>query len=222
MDSRENLLDFIDTKKFDKIKQEKKICVIGCGGVGSNLLHLLVRGGFLNLRIVDFDVVDQTNLSRQLFKYNDIGKKKTFALKYNLLEINKNLNIEIFDEKLNYKNAQFILDGLDLIVDATDNFESRRIINNFCEKKNKDWLYNGAIKTEFISSIFKGSDKLFNKIFKDSVKDQKADYIGVLNSTPMFCAGLAYNKIFKYFLNIEDDNIIKVDLFKYNLFNIKK
>jgi molybdopterin/thiamine biosynthesis adenylyltransferase len=222
MDSRENLLEFIDKEKFDKIKNEKKVCIVGCGGVGSNLLPLLVRGGFLNLRIVDFDIVDESNLSRQSFKKSDIGKKKTFALKSYILEINQNVNIEIFDKKLNYENYKNILNDVDLIVDATDNFESRKIINDFCEKKNKDWLYNGAIKTEFISSIFKGNEKLFNKIFHKNVKDEKASDTGILNSTPVFCAGLAYNKIIKYFLNIEDNNMTKVDLFKYNLFNIEK
>ena len=219
-ESREERLGFIDGN-FDRVREEKKICIVGCGGVGSNLAMLLARSNFLNLVLVDFDLVDKSNLSRQSFLEKDIGREKAECLGEHIISVNNECKIEMFNEKLDENNSERIFDDCDLIVDATDNFETRKTINSYCERNKKDWLYNGAIRSEFVSCLFKGEDMLFEKVFPKGIEDEKAEDVGVLNSTPFICAGLAYNKILKYFLGIKDNNMIKGDFFKEKFFNIK-
>lgn len=81
------------------------ILIIGCGGLGSNIANMLIRTGFLNIVIVDFDVVELKNLNRQQFLPWDIGKKKVYILRRNLLKINKDANIIAVDEKIDSKKT---------------------------------------------------------------------------------------------------------------------
>jgi molybdopterin/thiamine biosynthesis adenylyltransferase len=217
--SREELVDFIPGN-FNEIKKNKKLCVIGCGGVGSNLLILLARSEFRNLLVVDFDLVDDNNLSRQSFFESDIGKRKVDCIKEQIHNINEKVVIETLNSKVISDNIDKICRGCDLIVDATDNFETRRVINDYCEREKRDWLYNGAIKSEVASCIFRGEDKLFDKVFTKSVKDQNASCVGILNSTTLASASLAYNKILKYFLEVEDYKLIKIDIWDNKLFEV--
>lgn len=217
--SRQEKLDFYP-KDFTKIISKKKIIIVGCGAIGSILSELLVRCGFSNLILIDNDIIDETNLSRQNFFEEDIGKLKVESLKKNLLKINSKINIEIFQTLLDKKNIEKICSNLDLIIDSTDNFKTRRIINKFCEKYEKDWLYCGAIKTSSISYLFKGKKKEFKKIFPKKIIEQSCCDIGILPSTIHLSAAISFNLILKYFLEIES-NLIKIDLWKNLYFNLK-
>ena len=215
-------LEFM-TKEIQKDLSIKKLIVIGCGGIGSPLAELLIRGGFQNLILVDNDIIEQTNLQRQMFFENEIGKSKAKTLKNHLLKINKNANIEAYQDRVSLSNIDNFSNNVDLIIDATDNFESRIMINFYCEQNNKTWLYNGAVKTQAISCIFKGKDKLFQKVFPKEIKNQTANTIGILTSTTFISASLAYNQIMKYFLKTEENKLIKIDLWtnKIHEINIK-
>lgn len=203
-------------ENFDENFQEdiknKRIIVVGCGGVGSVLSELLVRGGFLNLVLVDNDIIDETNLQRQIFFEADIGKTKSKALKDYLRIINTNSRIECIVDIVDYKYSDDIFRNADLILDCTDNFAARKLINDYCEKNGKDWIYNGAVKTEIMSATFFGKNKSFSKIFPEDIVDEKCCDVGVLASTTFSGASLAYNKVLKYFLGIEDNNLIKINL----------
>ena len=217
---RQNQLDFIPDNFFETIKH-KKIVLIGCGGIGSPLAVLLVRGGFENLKIIDFDTVDTTNLPRQVFFEYDIGLEKAIALGEHLRKINSKIEIDIFDGKLAKSNIDYLCCDADLIIDATDDFESRRLINNYCEEKGKDWLYNGAIKTEFATCLFRGKDKLFNKVFPRKVIEERASDVGILSSSSYACASLGYNQILKYFLGINNYRLIKINFWTNKIFDIR-
>jgi len=218
--SRQEKLDFIPNN-FNKLINNKKIVIVGCGGVGSVLSEILVRGGFLSLVLIDNDIVDESNLARQIFFEEDIGEYKANSLEKYLIKINKNVKITKILGLLDEKNINNICKDTNLIVDASDNFKIRKIINEFCEKNNKDWIYNGAIRAEVVSCLFRGEDKLFNKIFPKEIIDERCCEVGVLSSTTYLSASLAYNKILKYFLGIEDKTLIKVNLWSNKLFNIK-
>lgn len=238
---RQESLDFIPND-FQKTIANKKLIIVGCGGIGSVLSEILLRGGFLNLKLIDFDKVDLTNLQRQIYVESDINKFKVDSLKKRLLDINSKAKIKVVKDKLTNENIDVILEDCDLIIDATDNFEIRFLIDNFCQKNNLDWLYNGAIKTQVISGIFRGKKSQFQKIFKNS-KDEKCFEVGILTSTTYSSASLAYNNIIKYFLlknedkknkdnKYKDENknekntidykdkLIKIDLFTNKIFEI--
>lgn len=215
---RQEKLNFIPSGFQENIKN-KKLLIIGCGGVGSVLSSLLVRGGFLNLKLVDFDRVDLVNIQRQFFFSEDVGQFKVDALKKNLLRINSSLEIEILKKRVNCENFAKICFDCDIIIDATDNFETRFLIDKFCFENDLVWLYNGAIKTEVVSCFFLGKKSKFSKIFKNA-KDVRCSNVGILTSTTYLSASLAYNMIVKFFLNDFDDKLIKVDLFKNKFFKL--
>ena len=90
--SRQEILPFIPNN-FNEIIKSKKIFVVGCGGIGSPLAQMLVRGGFTNLILIDQDLIDETNLQRQVFFEEDIGEYKAKSLKKHLLKINSKVKM---------------------------------------------------------------------------------------------------------------------------------
>ncbi len=218
--SRQEKLEVIPKDFQTKIK-DKKIILIGCGGVGSVLGELLVRGGFLNLVLVDNDIIDETNLQRQIYFEENIGESKSEALKEYLIKINRNTKLKVFNTILNEDNIESICRNSSLIIDATDNFETRRLINTYCENKEKDWLYNGAVKTETMSCLFKGVEKKFDKVFPSNVANVSCCDIGVLASTTFSSASLAYNQILKYFIGENIDKLVKINLWNNKIFEVK-
>jgi len=216
--SRQEKCSFIPNN-FQNLINDKKLVLIGCGGVGSNLAHLLVRGGFSNITIVDMDLVDNTNLQRQTFFEKDIGNLKTSALKSQLKEINPNLNITEFKNFVCRENISEICYNSDLIIDATDNFETRKVINDFSSKSKIPWIYTGAIKAESIVCMFL-EDK-FDKIFPKNIENEKCCEVGVLASTTTISASLAFNEILKYFSGEKEFKLIKYNIWQQKLFTIK-
>ena len=217
--SRQEKLKFIPVG-FSKTVKNKRIVLVGSGGIGSVLCELLIRGGFLNLVLIDNDLIDETNLQRQNFEENDIGEFKSIALKKKLEKIDSNAKIEAFCTFLNEENISKICSRCDLIIDCTDNFETRYIINDYCIKNKKDWIYNGAIKTQFTTCIFYSNDNSFKKIFPQKIEEEKCCEVGILASSTFACACVCYNEVLKYFLGIKEKKLIKYDLWENKLFNI--
>jgi adenylyltransferase/sulfurtransferase len=206
---------------FSKTIHNKNLIIVGCGGIGSPLAELLIRGGFNTLTLIDVDLVDKTNLQRQTFTEQDIATPKTTALNKRLKEINNKAKITIINDTLNKQNIIKICKNSDLILDCTDNFETRILINEFCEQNKKDWIYSGAVKTQIISCLFLGETKLFKKVFPKPIKDESCCEVGVLSSTTFSSASLTYNQVLKYFIGQKEQILIKQDLWTNQLFSIK-
>ncbi|MCD6113523.1 MAG: sulfur carrier protein ThiS adenylyltransferase ThiF [Bacteroidales bacterium] len=115
-------------EKIYKILKDKTVGIAGIGGLGSNCAVSLARSGIGNIIIVDFDVVDKTNLNRQYFFYNQIGEKKVFALKKNIKKFNPEINVQALDVKLNKLNIVEIFKNCDIIVEAFDNAEMKQML----------------------------------------------------------------------------------------------
>ncbi|MCX7884851.1 MAG: sulfur carrier protein ThiS adenylyltransferase ThiF [Caloramator sp.] len=124
------LLNYLTLKQIDKIKNTS-ITIVGCGGLGSNISKILIRTGFENLTLIDFDYVEEKNLIRQDYCKCHIGMLKTQALKENLLQINEKSNLEIINIKINEKNID-ILKSADIVVEAVDDVHIKRTIFEFC------------------------------------------------------------------------------------------
>ena len=115
-----------------KLKQAKVLC-IGAGGLGSPLALYLGAAGVGKLGIVDFDVVDFTNLQRQVIHgTSDVGRTKLDSARDTLLEINPNVEIESFETRLSSDNALDIFRDYDIVADGTDNFPTRYLVNDAC------------------------------------------------------------------------------------------
>ena len=127
-----------------------RVLIVGCGALGASHAEMLARAGVGNLRIVDRDFVEFTNLQRQtLFKESDAADRlpKAVAAKTRIAEINSEIDVEAIVADVNNSNVESFLDGVDLILDGTDNFQVRYLLNDACIKNNKTWIYGAAVSS---------------------------------------------------------------------------
>lgn len=125
-----------------------RVLIVGCGALGSAQAEALCRAGVGGLRIVDRDFVEPTNLQRQtIFTERDAERRlpKAIAAANHLREINSETEIESEIADLNHSNIEHLLDGCDVVVDGTDNFATRYLINDACVKHNVNWVYGAAV-----------------------------------------------------------------------------
>lgn len=132
----EYLTRFLGEKQLKKI-QSVKIGIAGAGGLGSNCAFNLVRSGFKKFKIYDFDFVEARNLSRQFYFINQIGKSKVEALKENLLKINPDLEIDIYNERITENNAGGIFFDCNVIVEAFDDAVFKRMLAEIYSRSGK-------------------------------------------------------------------------------------
>lgn len=142
-------------KKGQQKLKEAKVLVIGAGGLGCPILQYLVAAGVGTVGIIDGDEVSQSNLHRQvLFSINDIGKNKAMVAKQKLKKMNPFIKIDVFLEYLSNKNAISIIKPFDIVVDATDNFPTRYLINDACTLTGKPLVFGSVFKFEGQVSVF--------------------------------------------------------------------
>lgn len=123
----EALLRYLSRDDLAKI-QNVRIGIAGAGGLGSNAAQMLVRTGFKNLKIVDFDVVEPSNLNRQFYFFTQLGQKKVEALKENLKRINPDVYIAAVAEKIDSQNVQKIFLDCSVVVEAFDKAEYKKLL----------------------------------------------------------------------------------------------
>ena len=135
--SRQIIIEKIGMNGQKKIFNSS-VCIVGCGGLGSSAAQYLSMTGVGNIALIDHDLINLSNLNRQtLFFEKDIGKYKADTLQKNLKQINPEAKVEISKRKINKKNIDNYLSAYKIILDCTDNFESRYLINEYCLKKKK-------------------------------------------------------------------------------------
>lgn len=142
---------------FDKIGREgqqrllnSRVLLVGCGALGASHAEMLARAGVGHLRIVDRDFIEFTNLQRQtLFKESDATEHlpKAVAAKNRISEINSEIEVESIIADVNYSNVESLIDGCDLVLDGTDNFQTRYLVNDACIKLGKTWIYGAAVSS---------------------------------------------------------------------------
>ena len=137
-----------------------KVLVVGSGGLGSPLLLYLTAAGVGTIGIVDFDVVDDSNLQRQvLFSVNDVGRPKVEAAKERLQGLNPYIKFNIYNEPLTSHNALDIIKDYDVVADGTDNFPTRYLVNDACVLLGKTNVYASIFRFEGQLSVFNYTDK---------------------------------------------------------------
>ena len=200
-------------KNIGPIGQKKilnsKVLIIGMGGLGCPVAEFLTRSGIGTLGIVDHDVVSLSNIHRQsLYNENDINQSKVKIAKKKLNKINSKTKINIFNLKVNRTTFEKIIKNYDYIVDGTDNFESKFLINDL-SLKYKKFLVTGAI-SKFDGHIFTFNFKnkkdpclrCFYQEEKISDEILNCEFEGILGTVAGIVGTLQANEILKKILNI--------------------
>lgn len=152
--SRHLIMPEVGMEGQQKLKAARVLCV-GAGGLGSPLALYLAAAGVGTLGIVDFDVVDYTNLQRQIIHSTaDVGRKKLDSAGEKLNAINPFLNIRKFETKLSSENALELFRDFDIIADGTDNFPTRYLVNDACVLTGKPNVYGSIFRFEGQASVF--------------------------------------------------------------------
>jgi adenylyltransferase/sulfurtransferase len=145
--SRHVLLSEIGTSGQEQLR-EARVAIVGCGALGSAMASLLVRAGVGNLRIVDRDFVESSNLQRQILFDEPDAKSvlpKAIAAERHLREANSDVAVEGIVADLTSENAEELLRGHDIILDGTDNFETRFLINDVAVENGAPWIYSAVV-----------------------------------------------------------------------------
>ena len=188
---------------------ESKVLMIGMGGLGCPVVEFLARSGVGTLGIVDHDTVSLSNIHRQsLYDEKDLGKSKVKVAKKKLKDINSKTKINIFNFKLDKKNFEKIIKKYDYVVDGTDNFTTKFLINDLCLKYKK-FLVTGAI-SKFDGHIFtfdfndKKTPCLISLYQEETISDDilNCEYEGVLGTVAGIVGTMQANEILKKILNI--------------------
>ena len=202
--SEKNLL------KLSKIK----VGVVGIGGIGCPLTQYLVNSGIKELKIADGDVVEKSNLNRQiLFNFNDIGKKKVDIAKEKLQLINPYCKINVIDEKINTKNLKSLSD-CSIIVDATDDWKTSKLLNEYCVNNCINFLYSSALKHDVQIILFKNVENnkhvCLNCIFPNhnDVDLPRCETVGISGISSGLAGLMTAQKIINFYLNLKDETNI--------------
>ncbi|MEM2115562.1 MAG: ThiF family adenylyltransferase [Candidatus Woesearchaeota archaeon] len=175
--------------------EKKKVTIIGCGGTGSWLAELLAKAG-INLLLVDYDIVEESNLERQNYFLEEIGKLKVDCLKNRLKKFS---NIETLPVKVDSTNLNDIPFN-DLCVDCTDDINTKIAIARFCLDNRRDYLFTSVQKNHGFVYLYTPQKSSILKIYKNKIP-QKLNEVGVMNSAVMFLSSLAASFVIKYLLN---------------------
>ena len=228
--SRQIILKNIGILGQNKILNSK-VLIVGMGGLGCPAADFLTRSGVGTLGIVDNDKVSISNLHRQsLYNEKDLNQSKVKVAKKKLNIINSNTKINIFNYKLDKKNFKKITKNYDFIIDGTDNFESKFLINDFSQK-HKKLLLTGAI-SKFDGHIFtfnfknKSSPSLRDFYQEETISDEvlNCEYEGILGTVAGIVGTMLGNEILKNILNIGQNLngfILVIDLLNLSLRKVK-
>lgn len=200
--SRQIQLAELKTEGQQKL-QDAKVLVAGAGGLGCPVLQYLSAAGVGTIGIVDFDLVEETNLHRQvLYATSDVGKSKAEIAAKRILEQNPLVKVEIFNSKLDNSNALKIISNYHIVVDCSDNFETRYAINDACVYLKKPFVYAGIHKFEGQLSVF-NLDKdspTYRCVFPEKVEDEiiiNCSITGVIGTLPGILGTMQANEVIK-------------------------
>ena len=210
---------------------QSKVLIIGMGGLGCPAAEFLTRAGVGSLGIVDSDNVDLSNIHRQsLYNIDDLKKSKVMAAKRKLKKINSMIKISCHKIRLNQNNYRKVIGGYDYIIDGSDNFKTKFLVNDICKDSNK-FLITGAI-SKFDGHIFtfdfkKKNTPCIRSFFQEEkVSDDilNCEYEGILGTVAGVIGTILANEILKKILNIGKNlngYIIILDLLNLNLRKVK-
>lgn len=204
--SRHLLLGEVGVQGQEKLK-EAKVLVIGAGGLGCPVLLYLCAAGVGTIGIVDFDEIDESNLQRQIiFDHEDVGKSKAEIAKKKLQAKNPFINVVSYNEALTTLNAINLFNEYDIMIDGTDNFSTRYLVNDACVITNKPLVYGAIYKFEGQVSVFNYNDgPSYRCLFPDPPAQgsvPSCSEVGVIGVLPGLIGTQQANEALKIILGI--------------------
>ncbi|HEY7350113.1 MAG TPA: ThiF family adenylyltransferase [Ktedonobacterales bacterium] len=184
-----------------------RVAIIGCGALGTVLANNLARAGVGHVTIADRDFIEANNLQRQvLFDEDDLARNlpKAIAASARLRRINSEIEITALAEDINVDNIEAIVASVDLVMDGTDNFETRYLLNDACVKAGKPWIYSGVIASYGVTmNILPGDTACLRCVFPEMPlpgTTPTCDTAGVLNGIVGAVASIASTEALKILL----------------------
>jgi adenylyltransferase/sulfurtransferase len=207
--SRQVLFPGIGAEGQQKLAASR-VAIVGCGATGSSLASLLARAGVGSLRIVDRDYVEPSNLQRQsLFDEADARESlpKAIAAAGKIASFNSHILVEPQVADATPANIEELLSGMDLVLDGTDNFETRYLINDFAVKNSLPWIYTAAVGSYGVTlNILPGRTACLACIFPDAPQGavETCETAGILNSAVNLAASVAATEALKLLVGAEE------------------
>lgn len=207
--SRQTLFAPIGKEGQERLRAAK-VTIIGCGALGTVLANNLCRAGIGRLVIADRDYIELNNLQRQiLFDEDDVQRRvpKAIAAAERLRRVNSEVQVEALVEDINADGIESLVRETDLVLDATDNFETRYLINDVCIKEQRPWIYSGVIASYGVTmNVIPGDTPCLRCVFPEMPlpgTTPTCDTAGVLNGIVGTITGIASTEALKILLKSE-------------------
>ncbi|MBL4648734.1 MAG: HesA/MoeB/ThiF family protein [Aureispira sp.] len=219
--SRHLLLSEIGQKGQEKLKASK-VLVIGAGGLGCPVLQYLAAAGVGRIAVIDMDVLEESNLQRQiLYTVADVGANKALAAQKRLLALNPLIEVIAYPYALDTSNALELFEQYDLIVDGTDNFATRYLVNDACVITEKPLIYGSIFKFEGQVAVFNYKNgPSYRCLFPNPPAPGEVpncSEVGVLGVLPGVIGAMQANEVLKIILGL--GNVLAEKLLVYNALN---
>ena len=200
-----------------------RVAIVGCGATGSALAQLLARAGVGTLRIIDRDYVEASNLQRQsLFEEEDAAESlpKAIAAKRRIAAFNSEITVDPQVEDLVPGNIHALLEGMDLILDGTDNFETRYLVNDYAVENSLPWIYAAAVGSYGVTlNVLPGKTACMACIFPDSPRGmvETCETSGILNTAVNLVASIAATEAVKLLIGGAAAERLRKTLLSYDV-----
>ncbi len=185
-----------------KLKQAH-VVIVGCGGLGAPVSYYLAAAGVGNITLVDDDSVDLTNLQRQIiYSEDDLGQSKAQCAKRKLQALNSDINITAIDDAFHTGNAEQLVENASLVLDCSDNFATRYLINDVCRHLNTHWIYASIYQYSGQCALFSPQGSCFRCIFPQAPQDAPdCNAAGVLGVLPGLLGTVQATEALKFLLD---------------------
>ena len=186
------------------------VAVVGCGALGTNTADSLVRAGVGRVILLDRDLVEYSNLQRQsVFSEEDAGQPKAWAVEQRLEKVNSDVKIDSVIDDLNSSNMQVHLKEADLVLDCTDNMETRKALNEYCLKARKPWIYAAVVQTYgYVMPVLPGKTACLKCLLKKNPRTcdlPACGTHGVLNTAAKLVSAIQATQALKFIVTGEFD-----------------
>ena len=186
------------SEKENKMLFEKNVCIVGCGGLGGYIIEILSRIGIGNITVVDGDVFEESNLNRQILSDMDsLGKNKAEKAGERINKINPDVKVKVIKEFLDNNNYKEIIAGSDIVVDALDNIETKKMLQDFCREA-EIILVHGAIGGWYgqVITIFP-NDNTLDFLYRETENNGIEKILGNLPFTASTVASIQCSEVVK-------------------------
>lgn len=200
--------------------------VIGCGALGTHSLSLMVRAGVGSVTVVDRDVVELTNLQRQtLFSEKDVGRPKAEAAQERLRRVNSDVEVRGVVADVTAANVADFIEGATVVVDATDNMETRYTVNDACVKAGVPWVYGGAVGVSGMVLVVAGDGPCLRCVFPRPPRPgmlPTCNTVGIINTLPGTVSSIQVTEAIKVMTGKEHTpELMAVDVWNHDIHKIK-